>query len=311
MEITAKLVKELRDMTGCGMLDSKKALEASDGDMDKAVEYLRKKGLAGAEKKAGRITAEGIVMSKISSDAKKGILVEVNSETDFVAKNEKFRDYVSNVATQALKCYKGNLESFMNDKWDLDNSKTVKEELSSQISIIGENINIRRIDVVENQNGFVHDYIHGGGRIGVLVSIDSDIVNDQIKEMAKHVAMQVASMRPRFVNESELTDDFKKKEKEILFEEAKNTAKDKPDNIIMGMVEGRFNKHLKEICLVNQVFIMAADGKQTVQAYVDEVAKANGAKISIKSFLRYETGEGIEKRADDFAEEVKKQMGGV
>ena len=147
MEITAKLVKELRDMTGCGMLDSKKALEASDGDMDKAVEYLRKKGLAGAEKKAGRITAEGIVMSKISDDLKKGILVEVNSETDFVAKNEKFRDYVSNVANQAINSYNGNLDDFMNEKWALDNSKTVKEELSSQISIIGENINIRRIDV--------------------------------------------------------------------------------------------------------------------------------------------------------------------
>ena len=311
MAITAQMVKELREMTGCGMMDSKKALEASNGDMDAAVEFLRKKGLAGAQKKAGRITAEGVTMSKLSDDYKSGVLVEVNSETDFVAKNEKFRTYVSQVTSQALKTSANDLDTFLNEKWELDNSKTVKEELSSQISIIGENLSIRRFGKLMNSNGFIYDYIHAGGKIGVLVSVDTNVVNDAIKEMAKHVAMQVASMRPKFVNESEIDDDYKSKEKEILLEKAKNDPKNagKPENIILKVVEGGFNKELKEVCLVNQVYIMAEDGKQTVEAYVNEVAKANNANIKISKFIRFETGEGIEKKQEDFAAEVAKQMG--
>ena len=182
MAITAQMVKELRDMTGCGMLDSKKALEATNGNIDEAIEFLRKKGLAGAEKKAGRITAEGVSFTKLSSDFKTGVVVEVNSETDFVAKNEKFRDYVNKVAEQALKTSAKDLDSFLNEKWKFDNSKTVKEELSSQISIIGENLTIRRFDKISAPNGLVYDYMHMGGKIGVLVAIESNVINDDIKE---------------------------------------------------------------------------------------------------------------------------------
>lgn len=312
MEITAKMVKELRDMTGCGMLDSKKALEASNGNFDDAIEFLRKKGLAGAEKKAGRITAEGVSFTKLSSDFKTGAVVEVNSETDFVAKNEKFRSYVSNVAEQVLKSNSKDLDSFLNEKWSLDNTKTVKEELSSQISIIGENLTIRRFEKLSSPNGMVFDYVHAGGKIGVLVAVETNVVNDAIKEMVKHVAMQVASMRPKYVTESEIDDNFKNKEREILLEKAKNDPKNagKPDEILKKVVEGGLNKELKEVCLNNQIYIMAEDGKQSVSQYVESVAKANNANIKIVKFIRYETGEGLEKRQDDFAAEVAKQMNG-
>lgn len=312
MAITAQMVKELRDMTGCGMLDSKKALEATNGNIDEAIEFLRKKGLAGAEKKAGRITAEGVSFTKLSSDFKTGVVVEVNSETDFVAKNEKFRDYVNKVAEQALETSANDLDSFLNEKWKFDNTKTVKEELSSQISIIGENLTIRRFDKVSAQNGLVYDYMHMGGKIGVLVAIETSIVNDAVKEMTKHIAMQVASMRPKYVSVDEIDEEFKNKEKEILLEKAKNDPKNagKPDNIIQKVVEGGLNKELKEVCLNNQIYIMAEDGKESVADYVNKVAKANNANIKVLKFLRYETGEGIEKRQDNFAEEVAKQMNG-
>ena len=309
MAISAQMVKELREMTGAGMLDSKKALEATNGDMEQAVEFLRKKGLAGAEKKAGRITAEGVVMTEISDDKKTAVVVEVNSETDFVSKNEKFRDYVSNVTKQALVSDSKDMESFLSEKWSLDNTKTVKEELSSQISIIGENLTIRRKEKINIANGFIESYIHDKGRIGVLVAVESNVVNDELIKMAHNVAMQVASMRPKFLDDSEISDEFKNKEKEILLEEAKNQNPDKPENIIKGMVEGRFNKHLKEICLMNQVFIMAEDGKQLVSQYVKNVADKNNANVKIVKYLRFETGEGIEKKQEDFAAEVAKQMG--
>ena len=312
MAITAQMVKELRDMTGCGMLDSKKALEATGGNIDEAIEFLRKKGLAGAEKKAGRITAEGVSFTKLSGDFNTGVVVEVNSETDFVAKNEKFRDYVNKVAEQALETSANDLDSFLNEKWKFDNSKTVKEELSSQISIIGENLTIRRFDKVSAQNGLVYDYMHMGGKIGVLVAVETSVVNDAVKEMTKHIAMQVASMRPKYVSVDEIDEEFKNKEKEILLEKAKNDPKNagKPDNIIQKVVEGGLNKELKEVCLNNQIYIMAEDGKESVADYVNKVAKANNANIKVLKFLRYETGEGIEKRQDNFAEEVAKQMNG-
>lgn len=312
MTITAQMVKELRDMTGCGMLDSKKALEATNGNIDEAIEFLRKKGLAGAEKKAGRITAEGVSFTKLSNDFKSGVVVEVNSETDFVAKNEKFRDYVNKVAEQALESSANDLDSFLNEKWKFDNSKTVKEELSSQISIIGENLTIRRFGKLSSPNGLIYDYMHMGGKIGVLVAVESSVVNDAIKEMTKHIAMQVASMRPKYVSVDEIDEEFKNKEKEILLEKAKNDPKNagKPDNIIQKVVEGGLNKELKEVCLNNQVYIMAEDGKESIADYVNKVAKANNANIKVLKFLRYETGEGIEKRQDNFAEEVAKQMNG-
>ena len=198
--VTAAMVKELREMTGAGMMDCKKALAANDGDMDAAVEFLREKGLAGAAKKAGRIAAEGIVATAMTEDEKKAVVVEVNAETDFVAKNEKFRSYVADVAAQALTTTAKDLDEFMAEKWAKDETMTVKDALASQISIIGENMNIRRFEQVEEANGFVASYIHAGGKIGVLVDVETDVVNDDIKEMAKNVAMQAAALKPTFTS---------------------------------------------------------------------------------------------------------------
>lgn len=307
--VTAAMVKELREMTGAGMIDCKKALAATDADMDKAVEFLREKGLAGAAKKAGRIAAEGIVMTTLSSDEKKAVVVEVNAETDFVAKNEKFQSYVADVAAQALNTTAADIDAFLAEKWEKDPSLTVAEALSSQISVIGENMKIRRFSQLEEANGFIASYIHAGGKIGVLVDVETDVVNDAVKEMAKNVAMQAAALKPLYTNRDEVDADYIEKEKEILTAAAKNEKPDANDKIISGMVMGRINKELKEICLLDQVYVKAEDGKQSVGQYVAAVAKANGAKIAVKKFLRFETGEGLEKKEENFAEEVAKQMG--
>ena len=312
MAVTAAMVKELREMTGAGMMDCKKALAATDGDMDKAVEFLREKGLAGATKKAGRIAAEGIVMTKVTADEKKAVVVEVNAETDFVAKNEKFQNYVSDVAEQALNTSAADIDAFLAEKWAKDPSLTVAEALSSQISIIGENMKIRRFAQLAEENGFVASYIHAGGKIGVLVDVETDVVNDAIKEMAKNVAMQIAALKPQYTSDKEVSADYIEHEKEILMAQIQNDPKEsqKPEKVIQGMITGRIKKELKEICLLDQVYVKAEDGKQTVAKYVEEVAKANGAKIAIKGFVRFETGEGIEKRQDDFAAEVAAQVAG-
>ena len=307
--VTAKMVKDLREMTGAGMMDCKKALAATDGDMDKAVEFLREKGLAGAAKKAGRIAAEGIVATKLAEDGKTAVVVEVNAETDFVAKNEKFQSYVADVAAQALASDAADMDAFMAEKWAKDESLTVAEALSSQISIIGENMKIRRFEKLTEANGFVASYIHAGGKIGVLVDVETDVVNDEIKEMAKNVAMQAAALKPLYTNRDEVDAEYIEKEKEILTVAAKNEKPDANDKIISGMVMGRINKELKEICLLDQVYVKAEDGKQSVAQYVAQVAKANNAKVTVKKFVRFETGEGIEKKEENFAEEVAKQMG--
>ncbi len=309
MAVTAAMVKELREMTGAGMMDCKKALAATEGDMDKAVEFLREKGLAGAAKKAGRIAAEGIVVADVTEDGKKAVVVEVNAETDFVAKNEKFRTYAADVAAQALTTGAADIESFMAEKWEKDPSMTVKEALSAQIAVIGENMNIRRFERLSVENGFVASYIHAGGKIGVLVAVESDVVNDEIKEMARNVAMQAAALKPLYTNRSEVDADYIAKEKEILAAAARNEKPDANDKIIDGMVMGRINKELKEICLLDQVYVKAEDGKQAVSKYVESVAKANNAKLQVVKFVRYETGEGLEKKNEDFAAEVAKQMG--
>lgn len=307
--VTTAMVKELREITGAGMMDCKKALSATDGDIDKAVEFLREKGLAGAAKKAGRIAAEGIVSALVSADEKKAVVVEVNAETDFVAKNEKFRDYVADVAAQALNTKAADMAAFMAETWAKDTSLTVEQALSSQISIIGENMNIRRFLQVEEANGLVASYIHAGGKIGVLVDVETDVINDDIKAMAKNVAMQAAALKPLYTSRDEVDADYIEKEKEILTQAAKNEKPDANDKIISGMVMGRISKELKEICLLDQIYVRAEDGKQTVSQYVAEVAKANGAKIAVKKFVRFETGEGLAKKEDNFAEEVAKQMG--
>ncbi len=311
MAVTAGMVKELREMTGAGMMDCKKALAATDGDMDKAIEFLREKGLAGAAKKAGRIAAEGIVVTDLTADEKKAVVVEVNAETDFVAKNEKFRTFAADVAAQALKTTAASMDDFMAEKWEKDPSLTVKEELSTQISIIGENMNIRRFEQVEEQNGFVASYIHAGGKIGVLVDVETDVINDAVREMARNVAMQAAALRPQYTSRDEVSADFIEHEKGILMAQIQNDPKEasKPEKVIQGMIQGRINKELKEICLLDQVYVKAEDGKQSVAQYVAQVAKENGAKIAVKKFVRFETGEGLEKKEENFAEEVAKQMG--
>ena len=204
MAITAAMVKELREMTGAGMMDCKKALGETNGDMEAAVDFLREKGLATAQKKAGRIAAEGIVVTKLTDDAKAAVVVEVNSETDFVAKNEKFQNYVAEVAAQALTTSAADIEAFLAEPWAADTSKTVNEALAAQIAVIGENMNIRRFEQVKEENGFIASYIHAGGKIGVLVDVETDVINDDIKEMAKNLAMQAAALsRCRLYRERE------------------------------------------------------------------------------------------------------------
>ena len=283
--VTAKMVKDLREMTGAGMMDCKKALSATDGDMDKAVEFLREKGLAGAEKKAGRIAAEGIVDTAMAADEKKAVIVEVNSETDFVAKNAKFQAYVAQVAAQALTTTATDMDAFMDEKWTADESLTVKEALSSEISIIGENMSIRRFKQVTEENGFVSSYIHAGGRIGVLLDVQTDVVNDAVKEMAKNVCMQVAALNPKYTNRNEVSADYIEHEKSILMAQIQNDPKEasKPEKVIQGMIQGRINKEMKEICLLDQVYVKAEDGKQSVAQYVAQVAKENSANIEVKA----------------------------
>ena len=308
--ITAATVKELRDMTGAGMMDCKKALSATDGDMDKAVDFLREKGLAGAEKKAGRSAVEGVSMSVVSDDAKTGAVVEVNCETDFAAGSDAFKAYVSDVASQALASDAKDIDAFLAEKWIKDSSETVADELKIQVGQkIRENMNIRRFEKVNEQNGFVASYVHAGGKIGVLVDIESDVVNDAVKEMGKNVAMQIAALKPLYTRSNEVDAEYIEKEKAIYVEQARNEKPNANDKIIDGIVMGRINKEFKEICLVDQIYVKAEDGKQSVQKYVDETAKANGAKINIKSFVRFETGEGMEKKAEeDYAAEVAKTV---
>lgn len=309
MAITASMVKELRELTGAGMMDCKKALNETDGDMDKAVEFLREKGLATAQKKAGRVAAEGICKTLVSADKKKAVIVEVNAETDFVAKNDTFQGYVAQVAEQAMETSAADVEAFLAETWKFDTTKTVQEALAGQIAIIGENMNIRRFEQVCEDNGFIGSYTHMGGKIGVLIDVQTDVVNEAIEEMARNVAMQVAAIKPMYTSRDEVSQEYIEHEKEILAAQARNEKPDADEKIINGMVMGRINKELKEICLLDQVYVKAEDGKQTVAQYVAEVAKANNANVVVKKFVRFETGEGIEKKEEDFAAEVAKQMG--
>ncbi len=303
--ITAGMVKELREMTGAGMMDCKKALGETDGDMEKAVEFLREKGLAAASKKAGRIAAEGLVTVIVSEDGKSGAIVEVNSETDFVAKNAQFQTYVADVAAQVLASDSKDMDAFLAEAWIKDGSLTVSQALSSQISVIGENMNIRRFEKVAT-DGVVVDYIHGGGRIGVLIEAGAEVVNDAVKEALKNIAMQIAALTPKYVKRDEISQEFIDHETEILKTQAKNENPDKPDSIIDKMIVGRLNKELKEFCLIDQAYVK--DGDLTVGKYLEQVSKEVGGKLEVRRFIRFETGEGIEKKEENFAEEVAKQM---
>ena len=312
MAITAAMVKELREMTGAGMMDCKKALGETNGDMDAAVEFLRKNGQAKAEKKASRIAAEGLCRVVTDGDQKAAI-VEVNSETDFVAKNEDFQAYVEAVAQQALTSDAADLDAFLAEKWNLDESKTVKDALTDKIAVIGENLTIRRFAKVTAENGFVVSYVHAGGRIGVIVEAECEKVCDEAKEACTNLAMQIAAMNPKYISDADVDADYLAHEREILMAQIMNDPKEsqKPEKVIEGMIKGRLNKELKEICLLDQVYVKAEDGKQSVAKYLDQVSKEIGATLSIKKFVRFETGEGLEKKEENFAEEVAKQMGYV
>ena len=309
--ITAAMVKELRELTGAGMMDCKKALNETNGDKEKAVEFLREKGLAAIAKKANRIAAEGLVATILSDDHKVGAIVEVNSETDFVAKNAVFQEYVGRVAAQALASNAKTVEEFMAEAWIDDASLTVEQALSQKISVIGEKLSIRRFEKVTTE-GVLTTYIHGGGKIGVIVELTAAEAADAVLECGKNVAMQIAALKPEYTNRSEVSADYIAHEEEILLAQIKNDPKEsqKPEKVIAGMVSGRINKMLKDICLVDQVYVKAEDGKQTVGKYVEAVAKEVGTAVAIKGFVRFETGEGMEKKEENFAEEVAKQMAG-
>ena len=316
MAITAAMVKELRESTGAGMMECKKALTETNGDMDAAVEFLRKNGIMKAEKKASRIAAEGLTRVVLKDDQTAAV-VEVNSETDFVAQNDKFQSFVEAVAQQAVNSDAKDLESFMAEKWNADESKTVNDALIEITAVISEKLSIRRFEKVVATNGIVVPYVHGNGRISVIVEAETDVVNDDIKEAVKNVAMQVAALNPKYVATEDVSQEYRDHEKEILLAQALKEneelpeGKRKPQEIIEKMLIGRLNKELKEICLNEQVFVKAEDGKQTVGQYIAKVGKDNNANLSIKKFVRFETGEGIEKKNENFAEEVAKQAAGL
>ena len=309
MAITAGMVKELRELTGAGMMDCKKALTETNGDMDAAVEFLRKNGQAKAEKKAGRIAAEGLCRVAMDGD-KVAAVVEVNSETDFVAKNADFQNFVEAVAAQAVNSDAADLDAFMAENWKEDSSKTVKEALVEKVAVIGENLNIRRFEKVVANEGCVVSYVHGGGRIGVIVEVATNVVNDAVKEAMTNIAMQVAALSPKYVSTADVSEEYKAHEKEILMAQIAQDPKmaGKPEKVIEGAVVGRLNKELKEVCLLEQTYVKAEDGKQTVAQYIAQVGKENNAELSVKKFVRFETGEGLEKKEENFAEEVAKQM---
>ena len=311
-DITASMVKELREMTGAGMMDCKKALGETNGNMDEAVEFLRKNGQAKAEKKAGRIAAEGLCRVAVKNDQTAAV-VEVNSETDFVAQNEKFQGFVEAVAKQAADSSAADMDSFMAEKWEQDTTKTVQEALVEITAVISEKLSIRRFEKITETEGIVVPYVHGGGRISVLVDAKTDVVNDDVKEALKNIAMQIAALAPKYVDMNDVPQEYRDHEKEILLAQALKEneelpeGKRKPQQILEKMLVGRLSKELKEICLNEQVYVKAEDGKQTVAQYIAQVAKNNSANITLAKFVRFETGEGIEKRSENFAEEVAKQ----
>ncbi len=304
MAITAAMVKELRQKTGAGMMDCKKALAEVEGDMDEAIELLRKKGVMKAEKKADRIAAEGLC--EVVIDGGIGAIVEVNSETDFVAKNEKFRDFVNAVARQALKSGNEDMDAFMAEPWIEDSSKSVKDALTDRVAVIGENLSIRRFKQVASDGGELFSYIHAGGRIAVLVKA-TNTGSDEAKEAVTNIAMQIAAMNPKYISEKDVDSSYIEHEKEIIRAQIDNDPKEsqKPDKVKEGIIRGRINKQLKEVCLMDQVYVRAEDGKQSVAAYLKSVGDVN-----IVEFIRFETGEGIEKKEEDFAAEVAAQIAG-
>ncbi len=302
MAVTAALIKELREITGVGMSQCKEALVETDGNIEKAVELLREKGLAAAAKKAGRIAAEGLCKSVIEGN--NGAIVEINSETDFVAKNADFITYVDDVLTRVIANGTETVEDFLASKWDA--TQTVADVHSSKVAVIGENLTIRRFAAMTQGAGeTLVSYIHAAGKVAVLLKLKANN-NEAVVEAGKNICMQIAAMGPRFVDRSEVSDEFIAKEREILTQLALNEGT--PENIVDKKVEGRLNKQLKEFCLVDQEYVKG--DKQSVAQYLQEVSKEVGFDVTVDSFVRFETGEGIEKKEENFAEEVAKTMQG-
>jgi elongation factor Ts len=301
--ITASMVKDLRERTGAGMMDCKKALNECEGDVEKAIEHLREKGLAAAAKKAGRVASEGLVKTFVSEDKKEASIVEVNCETDFVSVNESFVEFVDNVAKQAASTSAADIDAFVEEKYIADPAITIKEALTNMIAKLGENMNVRRFKRFTVENGVIESYIHGGGRIGVLVKVECGKADDVLAVIAKDVAMQVAATNPLFLNKDAVDTDTLEKEKEIYRVQALNEGK--PEAIVEKMTIGRIQKYYKENCLVEQVWVKDAD--YTITKYLQEKSKAIGSEIAVTEFARFERGEGIEKKEENFAEEVQKQ----
>lgn len=303
MAVTTEMIKELRETTGAGMMECKKALTSTDGNIEKAIEYLRENGLAIATKKAGRIASEGLTATYVSKDNNVAAIVEINSETDFVAKNQEFKDFVNQVAKQATETNANSVEDFLEDKWELNAEMNIKEALTQKIAIIGENMNIRRFaKFTKEQPGTIVEYIHGQGRIAVLVELICDKSCGEIEEVGKNIAMQIAALSPKFTNKDEISPDFIEKERALLKQQALNEGDN--SNFIDKKIEGRLNKELKEMCLIEQAYVK--DPSMTIMKYVDSVAKEIGSPITVKRFVRFETGEGLEKKQENFADEVSK-----
>ena len=298
---TAKDVKALREKTGCGMMDCKKALTQADGDMDKAIDFLREQGLAKQAKKASRIAAEGVAYAVTTDDCKVGVVIEVNAETDFVAKNDSFMDFVKACANTVIKEKPADVEALLALKAD-GSEQTVAEMLQEKVLTIGENIQIRRFERME---GACVAYVHAGGKIGVLVNFDTDLADkDEFVAYGKDVAMQIAALNTPYLTKEEVPAEVIEHEKSIMVEQLKNDPKmaNKPEQVLAKIVDGKIGKYYKENCLVDQEFVK--DNKLTVAQYTKNTAKALGGSIEIKKFIRFEKGEGIEKRQDDFAAEV-------
>ena len=301
MAISAKDVQKLREMTGVGMMDCKKALTEANGDFDKAIEWLREKGLAAQTKKAGKIAAEGVSYA-IVADNGVGVVIEVNSQTDFVAKNEVFQDFVKNLATVVALENPADVEALKNCTYP-GTDRTVADVTADKVLAIGENIQVRRF--VRYAEGVNVPYIHMGGKIGVLVNLEVEgIEADKVTELGKDIAMQIAAMNPAYLDKSDVDQATLDKEKEILLIQAKEDPKNanKPENIIEKMVMGRIGKYYEENCLLQQAFVK--ENKVSVEKHIAEVAKQLGGKIAVKAFTRFQTGEGIEKAEEDFAAEV-------
>lgn len=312
MAVTAGMIKELREITGAGMSTCKEALVETNGNIEKAIDVLREKGLATAAKKAGRVAAEGISFAYITEDNKVGALLEVNSETDFVAKNEIFQKFVNSVANQIVKSEAKSVDELLQEKWNEDENETVSSILTQNIATIGENLTIRRFEkVVNTGNSFLVSYIHAGGKVAVLVEFETMSNDAKLLEAGKNVAMQIAAMSPEFLNRDSVSSEFIETETRILTEQVKNDPKfeGKPEKVIEQTIKGRFDKILKEKCLIEQEYVKA-ENKETVQKYIDNVAKEISADVKIKNFIRYETGDGIEKKEENFAEEVNKVIQG-